>query len=97
MGKIIETKITDFSKGMTNDPRVPDTAFSRVLKHFDASTYRHRLVPYRSSENGSSTSATDQIANFVYENGTFYGYGVSTAVPTTAALYSKSDFSFLMF
>src|SRR3990167_5808455 len=57
--------INDFSLGMTSDPRASDTRYSQLLRNFDAHTYKHKLVPFKSSEDGDSASATTTLKNFV--------------------------------
>lgn len=54
MGQIIQKIINDFSLGMTNDAREQDTRYSQLTKNFDAHTYPHKLVPFKSSENGDT-------------------------------------------
>ena len=64
MGKTIERTITNFSKGMTNDSLISDTRFAQLVRNFDISTDKHKLIPFRSSEDGDSGSATSQKQNF---------------------------------
>ena len=65
MGKIYETIITDFSKGMTNDPREKDTRYAQLIKGFDAHTYPRKLVPLRDSESGDSAASTSKKPAYI--------------------------------
>ena len=66
MGKILPPLIIDdFSRGMTNDLRIGDTRYAKLIKNFDAHTYKGRLVPFRNSESGNSVGDTDRIRNFL--------------------------------
>jgi len=64
MGKIIETKIDNFSGGISNDLRVKDGSKFALTKHFDAFTYPNKLVPHRSTE--ADETKDYKIENFVY-------------------------------
>lgn len=90
MGKIIEQKINDFSLGMTNDYRTPDTRYSRLLKNFDAHTFKHKLLPFRSSEDGDNDPTNNQFRNFNAESGTLYALGVISSSSALAKVKSKA-------
>lgn len=64
MGKIYSQTINNFSRGITNDVRVSDTRYAQMIKSFDAHTYAHKLVPFRSSESGDSAASTSQKQAF---------------------------------
>src|SRR3990167_8585892 len=82
MGQVIETRINNFSGGISNDPRDSRPNVSRVLTNFDVSTYLHKLVPYRQSESGDSAASTSRKQNFaIAKKGaaniySLYGLGV---------------------
>lgn len=90
MGKIFETKIDRFDKGIADDNRTTDFRFCSMVKHFDT-TYPHKLIPYRSTE-ANETKSLD-IIKFIYAPGTtattFKLYGLGKASGSTAAgIYS---------
>src|SRR3990167_1368512 len=95
MGKIYETIITDFSKGMTNDPREKDTRYAQLIKGFDAHTYPRKLVPLRDSESGDSAASTSKKQNFCValskDLGTYalFALGVKSGVTNAEILYKK--------
>lgn len=76
---------------MVADPRDPREAVSRICSHFDSYTYPYKLVPYHSSENGDTSSATNKIGSFVYANSQLYGLSLETG--TSQKLFSKTDMS----
>ena len=63
MGKIINEKINRFDGGMVNDPRSSASNVARVVTNFDTLSTPQKLIPYRSTENGDSSS-TDHHQNF---------------------------------
>lgn len=92
MGKIIETSITRFDGGITSDPREENTRYARLVKHFDIATYPHKLVPYRSSEDGDSGASTSQKVNFLFANSKLYGLGVVSG-SSKASVHTKNDYT----
>ena len=64
MGKIIETKITDFSKGITSEIREKDYRCARMVKNFNAHDFSNKLVPLGSAVSGDADAATNKIQNF---------------------------------
>lgn len=87
MGKIYTTKIDRFYHGMNKDIRTKDAASVRLIKHFDALTYPHRLVPNKSSESGQDTTSR-KIYDFVYVSGKLFGLGT---VATDATMFYQND------
>jgi hypothetical protein len=85
-------RVNNFSLGMANDPRTPDSRLARLIQHFDCHTNPTRLVPFRSHETGDSAASTHQISNYVYTGATLYGLGVvsGTAKPQ---IYTTTDFT----
>ena len=55
---IITEKILDFSRGVTNEIRTPDSRFASMVKNFDIHTYQKKLVPLRSTEAGDADATT---------------------------------------
>lgn len=90
MGKIIETKVDAFHLGMVDDIRSKRVGVCQLCKGFDALSYKHKLVPYRSSESGNDTISR-KISMFVYANGRLYGAGSPTAAGAT--FYYKDTFT----
>src|SRR3990167_1457856 len=88
MGLILTKSITDFSLGMTNEPREEDTRYAQLIKNFDAHTYRKKLVPFRSSESGDDAPTTSLKKNFAValRTGTTYSlYALGVVSGTTRA------------
>ncbi len=63
-GQIVETKITDFTGGITNDPRDTRAGVCRMCTNFDIMTDSRRMLPYFSSVSGDSAASTSQKQNF---------------------------------
>jgi hypothetical protein len=91
MGKLIEETISDFSGGMTNDLRGADKRFAALIKHFDIYS-KKSLIPYRSTESGSSGGDTDKLAQFLYYNGKAFALGVVTG-NNRVKIFENSDLS----
>ena len=92
MGRILQKQINDFSLGMTNESREPDTRYAQLLKNFDAHTYKRKLVPFRSSEDGDDAGNTSKKKNFcvALRTGTthsLYALGVKSGATTAEVLY----------
>src|SRR3990167_2699762 len=92
MGLLITKKINDFSLGMTSELRDPDTRYASLLKNFDAHTYKRKLVPFRSSEDGDDAGNTSKKKNFcvALRTGTthsLYALGVKSGATTAEVLY----------
>ena len=64
MGKVITQIINNFSYGMTNDPREPDTRYAQLIRNFDAHSYKHKLVPFKNMVDGDSAGNTSKKKNF---------------------------------
>lgn len=92
MGKIIEEKITTFSRGMTSEPREQNTRYAQLIKNFDVFSYPNKLVPHRNSEDGDSGASTSQKVNFLYANSRLYGLGVVSG-QAYAEINYKTDYS----
>lgn len=78
--------IRDFSLGVTSDEREPDTRYSQLLKNFDAHTFKSKLVPFRSSEDGDDAGNTSKKKNFciALRTGTTYSlYALGVVSGTT--------------
>lgn len=82
MGKIIETKISNFAGGISDDLREPSAAGCGMVKHFDIFSNPNKLTPYRSTEADTATnvSSTDaeqyDIKDFqLGSDGKLYGLG----------------------
>lgn len=86
---IIETKITNFSGGLSEDKRVKNYNKFSITKHFDTFTYPHKLVPYCLTE--ADEDKTYVITKFLYARyytgGAWtyrlYGLGVKVGFTTT--------------
>ena len=92
MAKIIETTISRFDGGMTNDLRDPRQNVARVVSNFDVLTNPRKMTPYRSSETGDSLASTNKIQNFAIgiRTGTtnsLYGLGVASGTAIAKVFY----------
>jgi hypothetical protein len=86
MGKIYETKVRDFTGGITNDPRDDATGVAQMITNFDIFTDYKRAIPYRDVEDGNSAQSTAQIQAYcvALRTGTtysLYGLGVDSGHP----------------
>lgn len=79
-GAIIEeTLIDEFDGGMTNNARVRDFRYSRVLRNFDVLTTKNKLVPFGGLTGetfDTGTDATTKLCKMVSANSKLYGLGV---------------------
>lgn len=91
MGKIVETTIKRFDGGIANDVREDNLTKYQVAKHFDALSYPHRLVPYRSTESGQDT-ITRGITDFLYVGGKLFGLGLDVG-SIKVEIYYKNTFT----
>lgn len=70
MGKVHQTRVNNFSGGLSEDKRSTDASRFSITKHFDTFTYPHKLVPYYQTEASLGLSAGDiedlKIVKFVY-------------------------------
>jgi hypothetical protein len=94
---MIQTNISRFDGGISDDPRQNTTNGFQVSEHFDIFTFPNKLVPYRSSESdtndGSSATGMKQykIRDFVYGNdGKLYGLGQQASL-SRSKVFSKAD------
>ena len=84
--------INNFHKGVSSDLRINDLAFSRVCRHFDNYTAKHRLVPFRDMEAGDTGATTNKLTAFVLYSENIYALGV-TSGGTKAEIYVSSSIS----
>jgi len=92
MGKPFENLITDFSGGITDDPRDDRKNVAQMVTNFNALTNKHRLIPYRNSESGDSSASTRQnqafcIAKLNSTTYALYGLGVSSGTGKAEVSY----------
>jgi len=96
MGKITETKVNKFDGGIVNDPRDTRENTSSIVTNFDILTDPSRMIPYRDSEDGDSSSTNNKIHNFCIGrfDGTptyaLYGLGQSTTGTSRAKVFRRS-------
>lgn len=78
--------IRRFDGGIFNDPRVPNSALSRVVTNFDILTNPYKMTPYRDSESGDNNAASSQRQNFqiALRTGTTYSVYALGVVDGTA-------------
>jgi hypothetical protein len=97
MGKIYEIKITDFSKGITSEPRLEDSRFCQMVKNFDIHSYPKKIVPFRDMVSGDNAAATSKKQNFCVALRTtspsdiysLYALGVVTETTRAEILYKN--------
>ena len=82
MAEVIEEKISNFSGGISDDPRQPGSNIASLIKHFDIFSNPYKLIPLRDTEADTSTSvsATDLEQYLVRDfqlatSGRLYGLG----------------------
>lgn len=69
MGKVYQKIIDDFSGLMAQDPRDKDTRKFYHSKHFDAHTYKHKLVPrFEWSDENNGDGLDFEMQQFLYNN-----------------------------
>ena len=90
MGAILETKITDFSGGMTPNSRSKDTRYCRVLKHFDSLSAGNKLTPYRSHES-EADGATAGLALFLSSASKQYALGWVSSSNQFVKIYERAS------
>jgi len=92
MGKIIETRVVNFTGGITNDPRDNAEGVAQVVTNFDILTDTKRMMPYRDSEDGDGSASTSKKQNFAIalRTGTtysLYALGVVSGTARAEVLY----------
>ena len=65
MGKIIETTIDNFGRGITNAVRSKNTRLARSIQNFDILSAEGKLIPNFDSEADGSTGDTEQLCLFL--------------------------------
>ena len=90
--KRIETLISSFTGGITNDPRDERKGMIRMVSNFDILTDAKRIIPYRDTESGDSSASTSQKQNFAIALRTgstysLYSLGVKSGAATAEVLY----------
>lgn len=84
--------INEFSGGMTADIRDEALRVVKTAKHFDILTKRNTLTPNHSQVQGDSSSATQQMTDFLYYNSVVYGAGTDSGTGKIT-VHTKSDFT----
>lgn len=80
-----------FDRGMTPDAR-DSGSYSQLCKHFDNFTNKHKLIPYRDSEDAYASQTTVQLQNFLMYNSNMYALGRQTSF-ARASILRNSDVS----
>lgn len=102
MGKILETRITRFDGGISDDPREEFFSSASLVKHFDIYSNPRKLTPYRSTETDIASDMKQyDVKDFQLGlDGKLYGLGkesngfpkiVSKADPTTGSWTLNSN------
>jgi hypothetical protein len=94
MGKQTQILINRFDGGMTNDRRDKNSNRFALARHFDVSSYPHKLVPYpaASQADNSGNDKPYKIKKFLYEeysagNYRNYGFGYVAAGSKCSVYY----------
>lgn len=96
------TSLKQFNGGLVEDKRTKSLIHFSLTKHFDAFTYPHKLVPYRSTV--AEEDKTKGITNFLYVPCTIdavatyrlIGYGQTTSLNGKPTIYTYDiDTSFV--
>lgn len=82
----ITEKITRFDGGILQDLRTESANSFAITEHFDT-TFKHKLVPYRSSE--ADEDLTADIVKFIYANSRLFGYGVTSDGGAIPKIFEK--------
>lgn len=93
MGKIYEQKVTDFSGGITDDPRSTKDNVALMVSNFDALLNSRRLIPYRDTEAGDEGSTTSKKQAFciALRTGTTYSlYALGVGASAEAEIQYKN-------
>jgi len=97
MSKTVQTKITDFNGGVSDDARQPSSNSFIISKQFDIFSNPKRLTPYRSLEADTETSvsATDlkqyAVRDFVYASTSAKLYGLGQTGAGLVKIVQKAD------
>jgi len=97
MSKLVEIKISNFSGGVSDDPRESNASKFQVSRHFDVFSNPTRLTPYRSLEadtnDGSTSTGMKQynVQDFVYASGSAKLYGLGQTGGGLTKIVSKAD------
>lgn len=83
---------TDFTGGMVPDIRDDALRVVKTVKHFDILSKRKTLSPFHSQAQGDSSSATQQMSDFLYYNSIVYGAGQDSGT-SKITVHTKSDFT----
>jgi len=87
MSKVVEYTFSNFSGGISDDPREQNSTKFQSAEHFDVFSQPNRMIPYRSLENDTETTvgADDLkqyfVKDFLYasESSKMYGLGQTGA------------------
>lgn len=98
MGKIIETRISRYDGGISDDIREPVTNKFSVTKHFDVFTNPFKLIPRRDMETDETIGVdadamrTYTVQDFlVGSNKYFYAHGSKTGGASVPKILVKTD------
>lgn len=97
MSKPIEIQISNFSGGISDDPRKLTASEFSITKHFDIFSQPNRLIPYRSLEadtnDGSTATGMKQYAvrDFLYASTSAKLYGLGQTGAGLTKIVYKAD------
>lgn len=97
MSKPIPITITNFSGGISDDPRKVTASEFQITKHFDIFSQPQRLIPYRSLEtdtnDGSTSTGMKQylVKDFLYASTSAKLYGLGQTGAGLTKIVYKAD------
>lgn len=97
MSKVSEIKITNFSGGISDDPRESNGTKFQNVRHFDVFSNPTRLTPYRSLEadtnDGSTPTGMKQytVRDYVYASASAKLYGLAQTAGGLTKIVFKAD------
>ena len=97
MSKTLEITISNFSGGISDDPREQNGSKFQTAKHFDVFSNPTRLTPYRSLEvdtnDGSTSTGMKQyfVQDYVYASASAKLYGLGQTAGGLAQIFQKAD------
>jgi hypothetical protein len=97
MSKLVEYKLSNFSGGVSDDPREENSTKFQVTEHFDVFSQPNRMIPYRSLEADTETSvsATDlkqyDVRDVLYASASAKLYGLGQTGAGNTKIVQKAD------
>ena len=97
MSKIVETKINNFSGGISDDIREDNSTKYAITRHFDVFSQPNRMTPYRSLEVDTNDGATATgmkqyfVQDYIYASTSAKLYGLGQTGAGLTKIVQKAD------